>query len=203
MDLKETYNRIAEEWHRDHQADDWWIEGTNRFISLLPKGGLVLDAGCGGGTKSAYLIDRGMRVIGIDFSEKLIEIARREVPQAEFRALDMKEAGALPEVFDGIFAQASFLHIPKKELQTVIDGLVTRLTEGGILYAAVKGMREDGPEEEIKEENDYGYSYQRFFSYYTMDELKQYFKNAGLEIMYEDVQKTGKSDWLQLIGKKL
>jgi hypothetical protein len=29
MDLKSTYNKIAEDWHKNHQQDDWWVEGID------------------------------------------------------------------------------------------------------------------------------------------------------------------------------
>ena len=112
MNLKDTYNKIAEEWNRTHQTDDWWVEGTERFVSFLKPGDLVLDVGCGPGTKSKYLIGKGLRVFGIDLADKFIKIARQKVPEAEFAVLDMQEMEKLEKNFDGIFAQASLLHIP-------------------------------------------------------------------------------------------
>ena len=41
MDLKSTYNKIAENWDKDHKKDTWWISGTDKFISLLKPGSLV------------------------------------------------------------------------------------------------------------------------------------------------------------------
>ena len=65
--LKDTYNKIAYQWHEDHQNDDWWQAGTNVFISYLHNGQSVLDVGCGGGTKSKYLASKGLKVVGVDF----------------------------------------------------------------------------------------------------------------------------------------
>lgn len=204
MDLKETYNRIAEDWCRDHSSDDWWVEGTDAFIKELSSGACVLDVGCGSGVKSKYLASRGLRVTGIDISDKLLDIARREVPEGEFREFSMIELDAMPETFDGVFAQASLLHIPKKNAGDVVKKMVGRLVSDGLLYIAVKETREGEPDEEVKKENDYGYEYERFFSYFTMDELEQYLTNARLKVIsrLRNPNKSGKTVWLQIIGKK-
>ncbi len=202
MNLKDTYNRIATDWFNDHKGDDWWVDGTNTFISFLKDKKKILDVGCGAGVKSKYLTGKGLNVTGIDFSEKLIEIAKREVPGAQFHVMDMKDVSNLGIKFDGIFAQASLLHIPKKEISDVLKGLLLCLISGGYLYVAVKGTRPDGKDEEVLKENDYGYQYERFFSYFTLDELKKHFFDLGLSIVYENSELVGKTTWLQIIGKK-
>lgn len=202
-DLKDTYNRIAEDWHKDHQQDDWWVEGTDTFISLLPAGAVVLDVGCGGGVKSRYLAQRGLRVTGIDFSDKLIDIAKRELPDIDFKVMPMQDVPSLPQEFDGIFAQASLLHIPRDEIQSVLSGLVSKLKALGYLYVAVKGPKEGRPLEETQTEDDYGYEYSRFFSYHSLEELRAYFDELGLETVYTNVARTGNTDWVQVIGRKV
>jgi len=202
MDLKETYNRIAEDWHKDHQQDDWWIEGTDRFVSLLPKGGSVLDVGCAGGIKTKYFLDRGFSVTGIDISENLIEIAKREVTEAEYKVMSMTELNSMDKQFDGVFAQASLLHIPKAQAADVVRMMAERTVPGGYVYLAVKKAKQEGMEEEVKEEDDYGYTYQRFFSYFTLEELRSYLVTAGLEISWEDAYLSGRTTWLQIVGKK-
>ena len=205
--LKDTYNKIAEDWHEDHKADTWSIEATDKFSSFIKKGGSILDIGCAGGLKSKYLVDRGFKVLGIDFSENLIEIAKREVPEAKFLVMDVNNIDALEETFDGIFMQAVLLHIPKKDAGVIIKKAVGKLNTGGYLYVAVKEKIEGGVDEEIKTDDDYGYTYKRFFSYFSAEELKEYFRNAGLEIVYENVMHPSrtarKSNWMQIIGKKI
>lgn len=202
MDLKETYNRIAGDWHRDHRQDDWWIEGTNKFISFLQKGDLVLDVGCGAGIKSKYLTEKGLRVVGIDFSKKMIEIAKREAPSGTFVVLDLKKADKLEYLFDGIFMQAVLLHIPKQEVAGRLKEVAERLKKGGYLYVAVKEKKPQGIEEETKIENDYGYSYERFFSYFTVDEIESYLRSVGLEIVFSAVDFFRNTSWIQVIGRK-
>ena len=198
MDLKLTYNKIAEDWHKNHQQDDWWVEGADKFVSFLKTDNIVLDVGCGGGTKTKYLIDKGLNVIGIDFSEKMIEIAKREVPKAEFRVLDLWDIENLKENFDGIFIQAVLLHFPKKEIKDILNKTVKKLKIGGYLYIAVKKIKEGQPEEEIKIENDYGYQYKRFFSYFTPDELRNLLLDLKMKIVYKNVA----GCWIQIISRK-
>lgn len=84
MNLRETYNTIAEAWHKDHLSDTWWIAGTDCFASLFGNGDSILDVGCGDGMKAKYLTKKGLVVTGIDYAEHMIEIAEREVPSAAF-----------------------------------------------------------------------------------------------------------------------
>jgi SAM-dependent methyltransferase len=204
MNLKETYNRIASDWHHDHSHDDWWVEGTDIFINKLPSNALVLDVGCGSGTKSKYLIAHGIKVMGIDISDKLLEIAKHEVPGGEFKEFSMYDLDKIQKTFDGVFAQASLLHIPKKKAGEVVNKMAQRLTPGGFLYIAVKEVRSDKSEEGIEKENGYGYEYERFFSYFTMSELEQYLTDAGLQVVVNlrNPNPSGKTVWLQIIGQK-
>lgn len=123
MNLAKTYDKIAEDWHKDHAEDTWWVEETDAFLKRLPEGGTVLDVGCGSGVKSKYMLERGFRVVGIDISDALLAIARRESPSGDFRNVSMYNLDSIQEQFDGVFAQASFLHIPKKDAADVVaDG---------------------------------------------------------------------------------
>ncbi len=204
--LKNTYNKIAEDWNKDHEKDDWWFEGTDKYISYFNKGDSILDVGCAGGIKSKYLIDKGLKVTGIDFSEKFIEIAKKEVPNGDFTVMDVNDINKIEKSFDGIFIQAVLLHIPKEEVEGVLKKALEKLNDGGYLYVAVKEKEEGGIDEEIKKENDYGYEYERFFSYYSKEEIETYFKNLGLEIVFENEAlpsvATRKTNWLQIIGRK-
>jgi len=202
MNLKETYNRIAEDWHRDHQPDDWWIEGADVFVALLKPGALVLDVGCGGGTASKYFLEKGLRVIGTDFAEKQIEIAERNVPDAAFLVSDLKGTDALPYDFDGIFMKAVLLHVQKKEAAETLKTVVKRLKDGGCLYVSVKEQRPGQAEEEVKIEDDYGYRYERFFSYFTQDEVEDYMREASLEIVHAETEGSGHTKWIQVIGRR-
>ncbi|HVO28738.1 MAG TPA: class I SAM-dependent methyltransferase [Candidatus Paceibacterota bacterium] len=205
MDLRETYDRIADDWHKDHLKDDWWIAATDHFISLFKPGAWILDVGCGSGLKSKYLVQHGLNVVGIDLSDKMIQIAKREAPSAKFFVMDMSDSPELQrkinKKFDGVFIQAALLHISKDKAFAVLAGLVTILKPGGYLYVAVKGSHPGEKDEAIVKENDYGYEYERFFSYFTKEEIEKYFDDLKFGICYESPAGPGKTKWIQIIGR--
>lgn len=202
MDLKSTYNKIAKDWSEDHSHDTWWIEGTDKFLSLLDSSASILDVGCGGGYKSKYMDKKGFKVTGIDFSEEMIKLAKGNVPAANFFVKDIKKPLGFQNSFDGIFAHAVLLHIPKKEVTDVLKNITEPLKSGGFINVAVKEIRPGNKDEEILKEEDYGYEYKRFFSYYTMDELKKYITDISFEVVYSDIITSGDTNWIQIIARK-
>jgi len=204
MDLKSTYNKIAKDWFNDHKEDYQWVEGGDKFISLLNHHGLILDIGCGAGVKAKYLSEKGFDVIGIDFSEKMIEIAKEVAPNVKFFVMDAKDLSGLKEHFDGIFAQAILLHFPGKEIKYILRSWIDKLKVGGYLYLGTKEKKSGQTEEMVIEENDYGYSYKRFFSFFTSEEIKSYLTELNMEICWEKRIPSGSNwgQWIQIISKK-
>src|SRR5258708_3413568 len=163
MDLKDTYNKIAKDWNKDHKIDTWWNVGTVKFTSYLKKGDSILDVGCAGGMKSEFLANQGFAITGIDLSDEMIKIAKDRMPNGEFYVKDITQPLGLDNQFDGVFAQAVLLHISKKDIRKVLKNLLNLLKTGGHLYIAVKQLREGEKDEQVVQENDYGYEYERFF----------------------------------------
>ena len=203
MDLKSTYNKIANDWFKDHEEDNWWYEGTDKFVSLLGKGASVFDIGCGAGIKSKYLLSKGLNVTGMDFSEEMIGIAKKEVPNVDFMVGDMYELDSYNKKFDAVFAQAVLLHTPKAKVMDTLEKFKNKLNKNGLLYLAVKEVKDDGTNEKILKENDYGYGYEyeRFFSYFTLPEIKEYINKLGLKLIWENVTTSGRTNWIQIIAQ--
>lgn len=202
MDLRETYNLLAKDWARDHYTDTWSTPAENHFCSLLSAGAAILDVGCGPGLIGLRFAAKGFKVTGIDLSEEMIALAKVAVPSGRFSALDMRELDQIKETFDGVFARASLLHIPKNEAAEVVGAMACRLKSGGVLFMAVKEVREGRGEEEMVKESDYGYDYERFFSYYRQDEILAYMHQAGVTPIFEEfVGEPGKR-WIIVMGRK-
>lgn len=129
------YNTNAEHFTKDTVAVAF-TEVQERFTSYLQEGGYILDFGCGSGRDSLAFLQRGFQVDALDGSNELCQIASqltgKEVKCQDFLALEEREK------YDGIWACASILHLPKNELTVVMKKLEDALKPGGYLYMSFK-----------------------------------------------------------------
>lgn len=202
--LRATYNRIASDFSTDHQHDTWDDDHIQRFAELLPQTASMLDLGCGPAWELARLRRPGLIQTGFDLSDELLAIAKRNNPDATFVQGDMRKLPFADGSFDGVFAKASLLHIEKRDIPTVLSEIHRVLKADGIVHIALKKIREGQAESELKTENDYGYDYERFFSYWTMPELLTALQQARFTIReHEDSPSpSGRTIWLKVIAKK-
>ena len=107
------YQRKAREWARDRGVrnslfEKPWLE---RFRSLLPPGGSILDIGCGSGELIArYFIEERYDVTGINSSPALIDLCKARFPGQNWVVADMRRL-PLGRHFDGVLAWDSFFHL--------------------------------------------------------------------------------------------
>ena len=68
------------------------LDGEARLVdAMLPRCSRVLDAGCGPGRVGGELARRGHHVVGVDADPELIEAARADHPQVDWRVADLAE----------------------------------------------------------------------------------------------------------------
>ncbi len=81
------YNKIADIYTKKYFDDRVDIPYIDKFLSYLCIGSRVLEVGCGPGQFVEYLIEKGYASERIDLSEKMIEVAKKRVPQGFARVL--------------------------------------------------------------------------------------------------------------------
>lgn len=115
-DIRKVYNEIAAKYHikradPDQGAWNKFLEepAMVKFLQPLVKGRTVLDLGCGTGILTKKIADWGGNVEGVDIAEKMIAIARRELPDIKFEIADAADLPYADREFD-IVASSLVMH---------------------------------------------------------------------------------------------
>lgn len=114
-----------------------WLDA---FLAQVPKGGSVLDLGCGAGDPiKSYIAGQGFALTGLDSTPAFIELARERLPDCEWIEADMREFD-LARRFDGIIAWHSFFHLTAQAQRDCIRCLAAHASANAVL------MFTSGPE---------------------------------------------------------
>jgi SAM-dependent methyltransferase len=136
------YNKNAESWlayvkGRARNNDDLYP----RFLKHLPAKARILDAGCGTGHDSVYFKKHGYRVTAFDAAKEMVAIARNltglPVTLDRFETVKLKD-----NFFDGIWTNASLLHVAQKDIPRVYKKLWRSLKPGGAWHIKIRYGRE-------------------------------------------------------------
>ncbi len=186
------YNNNANEYCAQTVGSDM-SQSREQFLAHLPVGARILDAGCGSGRDAKVFMEQGYMVTALDGSYAMCQMAEKHtdlpVLHMSFDEIEFKEE------FDGIWACASLLHVPKADMENILSKLRNALVPDGVIYASFKygeGERTvDG----------------RFFNDYNENSLRMEFESCGFNVIEivvtEDVRgdRTGEM-WVNVIGRK-
>jgi len=175
----QAYNKVAKQYNRSHYSADFWRNEFNLFTSFL-QGKRVLDVGCGAGRDAVLFSREGFDYIGIDASIGMLAVARTRVKKARFIKMNFYDITFPAKTFDGFWAAASLLHIPKKRIRFVLKQLRRIIRRGGVGFVVVKAKRNiaDG----VIKEDKYG-GIERYFAFYTPTELTNLLEKVGFVIL--------------------
>ena len=188
------YNSKAKDFVTDTVAVAF-TEMQDTFLEYIPKGGRILDFLCGSGRDTKYFISKGYDVDATDGSEELCKIASEytgiKIKQMLFEELDEVE------LYDGVWACASILHVEKKQLPEILKKIATATKKGGVVYTSFKYGEFEG----IRNG--------RFFTYLTEEsfgEILRSVSDLAIEKLWisADVRaERGEERWLNIVLRKL
>lgn len=173
-------------------------QNRDALVAAMPKNpGKILDLGCGPGRDLVAFKGQGHAAIGLDATPAFVEMARQasgcEVWQQSFLSLDLP-----PETFDGIFANASLLHVPRDQMVRVLRDLWRSLVvEGALMMSMGRGDWEGYTARET------GYHYVVAWEYET---LAPCVEQAGFEIVDHYYRPPGlplqQQSWVVIVARK-
>ncbi|MGW4893366.1 class I SAM-dependent methyltransferase [Kitasatospora sp. NPDC004240] len=137
--VRRSYDTVAEEYRR-RIGDELAGKPLDRallaaLVEDVEPGDSVADLGCGPGHVTGWLVERtagrGVDVVGVDLSPGMVEVARREHPEADFRVGDLLELPAKDGEFAAAVALYSVIHLAPGELGRAFAELRRVLRPGG------------------------------------------------------------------------
>ncbi len=142
--VRESYDRVADNYVDmvattalgDIRRQPWLRAAMDVFADAVSGLGPVLDVGCGPGTVTAYLADRGVDVSGVDLSPRMIEHARRRYPACRFSVASSTDLDLADSSLGGVLGWWSLFNLPRDVLPEVLASFAQALIPGGQLIIA-------------------------------------------------------------------
>jgi ubiquinone/menaquinone biosynthesis C-methylase UbiE len=132
------YNSIAKQYAAIFDNDTSDDKHFDTFLSLVKKGGSILDLGCGTGRITGYFKNKGYDVVGVDLSQEMLAIAKKNYPDIEFRLCDMRALSIPDRSFDALSFSYSLFHLTKQEAEAVLSQAAHILKKDGVLFLVLQ-----------------------------------------------------------------
>lgn len=203
--MQNSYDYIAEQWHANFRGQiyvDRVLSYVDKILEGLPARAKVLDLGCGTGNPIAkYIVQRGFRVVGVDQSEQMLEIARTVIPEAELIHGDMLEV-SFTERFAAAVAWDSIFHVERKYHSAVFQKLADSLEPGGKLLLSVGGSDADETSEaEGFTSEMFGHAF--YYSGYAPEISRRLLEAAGFEIEIWEIDDPSSRGHIAAVARKV
>ena len=192
--VREGYNKVALAYQNERHENLEEMKILPEFTSRVTKGGKILDVGCGGGLPFTKYLSEQFDVIGIDISDKQIEIAKKNVPKAQFIRKDMTELDFPTAYFDGILAYYSIIHVPREEHFDLFKNFYRMLKPNGILVINSGTRQSEGMSDFFGEP--------MFWSNNSPEKTLDLVKRAGFVIEFEGILRRGREYQYWIFARK-
>lgn len=174
--VESGYDRLGNTYTTERGKFDNWTE-IEAFTARLPEHAEILDAGSGTGIPIArHLVQTGFKVTGIDLSKTMVETARKNVPDASFRQMNMTAIDLPPDSFDGVISCYAIIHVPKETHAGIFESFHRILKPRGVMLVSVACW-------EWEEVADY-LGVDMFWSHFDPDKTESLIRNAGFTIEF-------------------
>jgi SAM-dependent methyltransferase len=117
------------------EMNDRVRERLEAFVQAVGAGGHVLEIGSGGGRDALALEERGVRVRRTDVTPAFVDLLRDQGHEADVLDPLTDDLGG---PYDGVWANASLLHVDRTDLPVVLTRLAGATRPGGVLALSVK-----------------------------------------------------------------
>ncbi len=114
---------------------------TSIFLRKLPTEAKILDLGCGSGRDSLYFENKGYHVTAVDGSIEMVRHTQHHITGPVIYSTF--EDFTTQQKFDGIWALASLLHVPRSDFRRIVQKYIDMLKLKGVLFMSLKERKLD------------------------------------------------------------
>ncbi|MEH6762924.1 MAG: class I SAM-dependent methyltransferase [Aequorivita antarctica] len=132
-----TWNNIAKIYEDKFMDLDLYNDTYDIFLDSISKANAsVLEAGCGPANITKYLLTKrpDLKIKGIDISENMVRLARKNNPSAVFEIMDIRKIDSINGKFDAIICGFCIPYLSQNDCSKLITDCKNLLNESGILY---------------------------------------------------------------------
>lgn len=173
--MRRGYDRCAISYAEARQHGS--CQALIALETRLPVGSKVLDLGCGPGVPFTRRLAEKYEVTGVDISEEMIRLARRNVRNVTFIRSDMLSVKLGEGAFDAVVALYSVFHLPREEHEDLFRRIHGWLRRRGLLLVTVAAENGKG----YVEDDFFGVS--MYWSHFSQSEYEALLKTAGFRLV--------------------
>jgi len=178
--IERVYDTVAKKYSEtfsgEHEKKPKDQEILRRFSREIWDKKPVWDFGCGPGQTSKYLKDLGIEISGLDLSEKLLEQARKNHPELNFKKGNILELEFDDDSIAGVVAFYAIVHFTEEQVETAFRQVFRVLQPGG-LFLLTYHIGEDT----IHIEEFLGKEISIDFMFFTGDFISNCLKKSGFK----------------------
>lgn len=179
----DRFNEFAKEFEHGFMELSLYDNAIKSFCSTIslpdPK---ILELGCGPGNVTRRLKNHlpGARITAIDMAENMISLARKNVPDVDFKVMDVRGINQLKGPFDAIIAAFVLPFLSYEDCSDLLAKISVLLKPDSMLYLSTM---EGTPEQNGFETTSFSGESKIHFTYYEEAFLKNLLKNVNISVV--------------------
>ena len=178
---QKAYDRWANAYDTDPNPHIF-LEHEDVLNLVVPKKNeKILDAACGTGKYTHEFVEKGASVIGVDFSEEMLNVARQKYPHIEFKKVDLTKPLPFSSLrFDKINCAQAMKHI--RDIKSTIKEFFRILKNGGFFVFSVTHPEMNWESYEMKKGDKIVLSEESDIFHHKFQDYFEAFDYAGFKI---------------------
>lgn len=198
LDNSKAHDALNPEKAKRKQEKLW--ANLKRCFETLPEGAKILEVGAADGENSEYLQSLGYDVVATDVAPAFLEaIKARGLNAQKFNLLEDE----FPKNLYGVLAWRVFVHFTHEDIQDALMRIYDALEDGGrFVFNVIDIATHDIPEQWVDFSDEYKMGAERFYAYYTEEEIRDIIGLTNFKIADSWHEEGGHNNWFVFVLEK-